>query len=74
MVKDLKDSVKGMENLKETYMNDIMFCCKLDTLIEEIKARLSEMNKLDNKVIHEERFEEKKEEIKKEEVKKEKNK
>jgi ferredoxin-NADP reductase len=49
-----------MENLKETYMNDIMFCCKLDTLIEEIKARLTEMNKLDNKVIHEEKFEEKK--------------
>jgi hypothetical protein len=74
MVKDLKDSVKGMENLKETYMNDIMFCCKLDTLIEEIKARLTEMNKLDNKVIHEEKIEEKKEETKKDEVKKEKNK
>jgi hypothetical protein len=73
IVKDLKDSVKGMENLKETYMNDIMFCCKLDTLIEEIKARLMEMNKLENKVIIEEKIEEiKKEEIK--EVKKEKNK
>ncbi len=74
MVKDLKDSVKGMENLKETYMNDIMFCCKLDTLIEEIKARLTEMNKLENKVIIEEKVDEIKKEEKKEEVKREKNK
>ena len=74
MVKDLKDSVKGMENLKDTYMNDIMFCCKLDTLIEEIRARLTEINKYENKMIIEEKIEEKKEEPKKEEFKKEKNK
>ena len=63
-----------MENLKDTYMNDIMFCCKLDTLIEEIRARLTEMNKYENKMIIEEKIEEKKEEPKKEEFKKEKNK
>lgn len=47
IIKDLKDSVNGLEALKETYSNDVMFCCKLDTLIEEIRARLIEIDKYD---------------------------
>lgn len=39
---DLEQSLKGLENIKSTYSSDIMFCCKIDTLIQDIIARLSE--------------------------------
>jgi hypothetical protein len=41
---DLKNSTNGLINLKETYCDDIMFICKIDSLIEEINARLAEIN------------------------------
>ena len=41
---DLKNSTNGLLNLKETYVDDIMFICKIDSLIEEIDARLIEIN------------------------------
>jgi hypothetical protein len=41
---DLKNSTNGLINLKETYADDIMFICKIDSLIEEINARLVEIN------------------------------
>lgn len=40
---DLKNSINGLLNLKETYGDDIMFVCKIDSLIEEIDARLIEI-------------------------------
>jgi len=40
---DLKNSINGLANLKETYVDDIMFVCKIDSLIEEIDARLIEI-------------------------------
>lgn len=40
---DLKNSINGLLNLKETYGDDIMFICKIDALIEEIEARLIEI-------------------------------
>jgi hypothetical protein len=40
---DLKNSINGLLNLKETYGDDIMFICKIDALIEEIEARLVEI-------------------------------
>ena len=43
---DLKNSINGLLNLKETYGDDIMFICKIDSLIEEIQARLID---IDNK-------------------------
>lgn len=43
---DLKNAINGLLNLKETYGDDIMFVCKIDSLIEEIQARLIE---IDNK-------------------------
>jgi len=43
---DLKNSINGLLNLKETYGDDIMFVCKIDSLIEEIQARLID---IDNK-------------------------
>lgn len=40
---DLKNAINGLLNLKETYGEDIMFVCKIDSLIEEIEARLVEI-------------------------------
>jgi hypothetical protein len=42
IIADLKLAVNGIGNLKETYKADLMFCCKLDTLIQEINSRLAE--------------------------------
>lgn len=46
LIKDITDSKTGIENLKETYSEDVMFCCKLETLIEEIDTKLAELNKV----------------------------
>ena len=46
LVEDLKNSKKGLMNLKETYNLDIKFCCDIDTLLQMIDAKLSETNKL----------------------------
>lgn len=45
IIEDLKAACKGLGNLSETYHDDIMFCCKLDTLIESITARLDQLQK-----------------------------
>lgn len=40
---DLRKTTNGISNLKDTYSSDIMFCCKLDTLIQDINSRLTEL-------------------------------
>jgi hypothetical protein len=42
MIQDIQDSITGIQNLKDTYAHDVMFCCKLDTLIDNINFRISE--------------------------------
>lgn len=42
---DLKNTITGLLNLKETYIEDLMFTCKIDALIEEIDARLHDIEK-----------------------------
>ncbi len=37
---DIYNSLAGLENLKATYATDVMFCCKIDTIIQETVARL----------------------------------
>jgi hypothetical protein len=37
---DLNTSIIGITNIKETYCDDANFGCKLDTLIQDMKARL----------------------------------
>ena len=39
---DLKKSLIGILNLKDTYCDDTSFCCNLDTICENINARLSD--------------------------------
>lgn len=43
LINDLKNSKIGIKNLKETYIIDIKFVCDLDTLLETIDAKLSEI-------------------------------
>jgi len=43
LISDLKNSKTGLLNLKETYIDDIMFICKIDALIEETDAKLIEI-------------------------------
>ena len=40
---DLKSALKGIANLKDTYATDVMYCCKLDTLIQQTDGKLSEL-------------------------------
>jgi hypothetical protein len=43
MIQDLENSKTGLANLKDTYFDDLMFCCKIDTTIQDIEARLEEI-------------------------------
>lgn len=47
IVEDLKRAKNGINNLKETYITDTMFCCDLDTILQEIDAKLVELCKED---------------------------
>ncbi len=44
LLKDLSSCLTGLDNIKATYSPDIMFCCKIDTLFQDISARLSEFS------------------------------
>uniref|UniRef100_A0A6C0KV56 Uncharacterized protein n=1 Tax=viral metagenome TaxID=1070528 RepID=A0A6C0KV56_9ZZZZ len=39
---DIKDAIIGIQNFKDTYSYDVMFCCKLDTLIDSIRFRIND--------------------------------
>lgn len=43
VISDLKQAVNGISNMKDTYEFDVMYCCKLDTLIQSINSRISEI-------------------------------
>ena len=44
LINDLKNSKNGLNNLKETYATDIKFICDLDTLLQTIDAKLTELD------------------------------
>ena len=44
IVSDLRQVNQGLDNLKQTYILDNKFCCDIDTLIEDIKAKLVTYN------------------------------
>lgn len=46
ILRDLRLALKGVSALKMTYKDDVLFCCKLDTLKEEVEARIEEMETL----------------------------
>jgi len=41
---DLSNTKMGLLNLKETYIDDVMFICKIDAMIEETDAKLAEIH------------------------------
>jgi len=43
IINDITSSRIGLLNLKNTYSADIMFCCKVDTLIQEMDARTQDV-------------------------------
>jgi hypothetical protein len=43
IINDINNSRVGLLNLKDTYAVDIMFCCKIDTLIQEMDARIQDV-------------------------------
>lgn len=36
ILKDLKKSIEGLENLQQTYKSDVKFCCEIEVVIEKI--------------------------------------
>jgi hypothetical protein len=46
LISDIKKSTIGIKNLKDTYTDDIMFCCKLDALIECIESKLTDITEI----------------------------
>ncbi len=43
LISDIQKSKSGINNLKITYSSDVMLCCQLDTIIQEIEAIQSEI-------------------------------
>ena len=43
VITDLKQAVIGISNMKDTYEFDVMYCCKLDTLVQSVNSRISEI-------------------------------
>lgn len=43
IILDLQQAKIGLLNIKETYIDDIMFRCKIDTFIQDIEAKLQDM-------------------------------
>ena len=43
IIEDIIKSKEGINNLKLTYSSDIMLCCQLDTIIQEIDAKIQEL-------------------------------
>ena len=47
VIKDLQESKTGLINLKDTYISDIKFTCDIDTLLQEIDAKLTEITHIE---------------------------
>lgn len=52
ILQDLKNAKNGLMNLKETYNSDIMFICKIDSLLEEIDAKICELSNRYHEIIN----------------------
>jgi len=42
IIHDIIDAKQGIKNLKNTYQDDIMFCCSIDTYLQTIDAKIDE--------------------------------
>ncbi len=46
LLSDIKKCKIGIQNLRETYMADVKFCCDLDTILENITIKIHEFDPL----------------------------
>lgn len=49
LVEDLHQSTVGLRNLKFTYITDTKFCCDMDTLLENVLAKLDKYTIIETK-------------------------
>lgn len=49
LVEDLQQSTVGLRNLKFTYITDTKFCCDMDTLLENVLAKLDKYTIIETK-------------------------
>lgn len=54
VIHDLASCKEGLINIKETYIDDIMFRCKIDTFIQEIDAKLGDIILIQPTILDEE--------------------
>lgn len=68
IIHDLVKAQDGIGNLKTTYSDDTFFCCTIDTYIQTIKARISQL-KLSNPELFENEEDKKNEKNEKKDIK-----
>jgi len=44
IIDDIRNCIAGLENFKTTYIDDVMFTCEIDTLIDDIELKLNQFN------------------------------
>ena len=49
LIEDLQQSTVGLRNLKFTYITDTKFCCDMDTLLENVLAKLDKYTIIETK-------------------------
>lgn len=49
LIEDLQQSTVGLRNLKFTYITDTKFCCDMDTLLENVLAKLNKYTIIETK-------------------------
>lgn len=58
---DLLKAKEGINNLKTTYSDDTFFCCSIDTYIQSIKAKLSQLESTNPDLFTKDNFDKKNE-------------
>lgn len=42
IIDDIRNCISGLENFKTTYIDDVMFTCEIDTLVDDIELKLGQ--------------------------------
>ena len=46
IIDDIRNCISGLENFKTTYIDDVMFTCEIDTLVDDIELKLGQHDTL----------------------------
>jgi hypothetical protein len=44
IIDDIRNCISGLENFKTTYLDDVMFTCEIDTLVDDIELKLGQQD------------------------------